>query len=92
MNFSAKVIIPDGVLFREIQGEAVLLNLDSENYFGLDSVGTRFWQVLTNSQTIADAYEILLTEYDVSPEVLMSDINELVSNLVSRGLLEVVND
>ena len=31
--------IPESTLFREVQGEAVLLQLDSGEYFGLNSSG-----------------------------------------------------
>lgn len=58
------VVSPD-VLFREVDGEAVLLNLDSETYFGLDPVGTRMWQVLTESPSLDDARTTLLAEYNM---------------------------
>jgi len=41
INFSDKITVPDTVLFRELDGESVLLNLKTESYLGLDDVGTR---------------------------------------------------
>ena len=38
--------IPDEVIFRELDGEAVILNLDTGIYFGLDAVGTRIWRLI----------------------------------------------
>lgn len=84
---SQSVSVPDTVLMRELDGESVILDLDSENYYGLDDVGTRIWQVLSSSATIGEAYETLLREYDVEPERLQLDIQDLLNQLVGNGLL-----
>jgi hypothetical protein len=88
---TSRVTVPENVLVQELDGEAVLLDLKSETYFGLDDVGIRMWQVLTTSASIQNAYEALLDEYDVTPEQLLQDLNELVTRLVEQGLLEVVD-
>ena len=87
-----KITVPDGVLVRELAGESVLLNLQSESYFGLDEVGTRMWAALTVSPTIAVAFDILLAEYDVEPERLRADLQNFTQKLVELGLLHVHAD
>ena len=87
ISFSDRVAVPDGVLISHLQEESVILNLESERYFGLDDVGTRFLTVLTSSETLEAAHQKLATEYDVDPEVLREDLLALVENLVEQGLL-----
>ncbi|PWT95241.1 MAG: PqqD family protein [Blastocatellia bacterium] len=87
ITFSDCVVVPDGVLISQLQQESVILNLESEAYFGLDDVGTRFLTVLTSSDSIAAAYEKLRAEYDVDAEVLRRDILDLVDKLIDQGLL-----
>jgi hypothetical protein len=84
-----RVTVPTHVMVREIQGESVLLNLNSERYFGLDAVGTRMWATLTTSASVQAAYEVLLGEYDVEAEQLRNNLQELIAKLVENGLLEV---
>ncbi len=84
-----RVTIPDGVLVRELEGESVLLNLDSESYFGLDGVGTRMWAALTATASIEAAYDKLLDEYAVEPEHLRADLATFIQKLVEAGLIEV---
>jgi hypothetical protein len=84
-----KVVVPANVLVRELDGESVLLNLNSECYFGLDEVGTRMWTLLTASESVQAAYEKLATEYDVDAEQLRQDLDSLIEKLVDQGLLEV---
>ena len=60
-----KVQISPEVLFQEVAGEIVLLDLRSENYFGLDEVGTRIWRLLETGINSGEIVQILLQEYDV---------------------------
>ena len=87
ISFTDRVAVPDGVLISHLQEESVILNLESERYFGLDDVGTRFLTVLTTSESIDAAYETLRQEYDVDPQALRDDLRELVEKLVDQGLL-----
>ncbi|HSE19590.1 MAG TPA: PqqD family protein [Pyrinomonadaceae bacterium] len=87
ISFSDRVTVPDEVLISHLQEESVILNLDSERYYGLDDVGTRFLSVLTTSDSIESAYDRLRREYDVDPDVLRNDLLALVENLVDQGLL-----
>ena len=87
ISFSDRVTVPDDVLISHLQEESVILNLDSERYFGLDDVGTRFLSVLTSSESIEAAYERLRNEYDVESNVLREDLLALVENRVEQGLL-----
>jgi Coenzyme PQQ synthesis protein D (PqqD) len=87
ISFSDRVNVPDDVLISRLQEESVILNLDSERYFGLDDVGTQFLSALTTSDSIEAAYEKLRHEYDIDGEVLRQDLLALVENLVEQGLL-----
>lgn len=88
-SFEGKVTIPDGVLVRELAGESVLLNLNTESYFGLDEVGTRMWTALSESPSVAHAFDTLMAEYEVEPEQLRVDLAAYVQQLVDLGLLRV---
>jgi hypothetical protein len=77
------------VLVQNLDGESVLLNLDSGRYFGLDHMGSRIWTVLSASASVEEAYATLLAEYEVEPERLRRDLDELLANLVTHGLAHV---
>ena len=47
IGFSSRVVVPETVLFRELEGVAVLLNLKTDSYLSLDDVGTRRWQLFS---------------------------------------------
>jgi hypothetical protein len=81
---------PAHVLVRFLDRESVLLNLETEQYFGLDETGTRMWQIVTAAPNIDQAYQELLAEFDVDPELLRSNLIELLGRLVDSGLLLVL--
>jgi len=90
VTFSDRVVVPAHVLIRHLDGESVLLNLESETYFGLDATGTRMWELATTSPTIESAYEKLIEEFEVEPGVLRSHLTDLLSQLKENGLLNVL--
>jgi len=89
ISFSDRVTVPDDVLISQLQEESVILNLDSERYYGLDDVGTRMLSILSTSSTIEAAYELLRDEYDVDDEVLRRDLLSLIEKLVNQGLVKI---
>lgn len=89
VSFEQRVRAAEHVLVRELEGESVLLNLDSENYFGLDDVGTRMWSVLTTSDTVQESFDVLAREFDVSAEQLRTDLTRLIEALIEHGLVQI---
>jgi Coenzyme PQQ synthesis protein D (PqqD) len=92
ISFADRAIVPPNVLIRFLGGEAVLLNLNTERYFGLDSVGSRMWQLVTSAPTIDVAYAQLIEEFDVEPGTLRSNLSELLHHLVENGLIATKSD
>lgn len=90
--FSDRVRVPDDVLLSGLEDESILLNLDSERYYGLDNVGTRMLSVLTTSDSIEAAFELLVKEYEVDTEVLRRDLISLIDELEQQGLVTVSRD
>ncbi len=90
-SLQTTVTIPEGLLFRELEGEAVLLDLNSGEYFGLDEVATQMWLLLTRHGTVDASYRELLTRYEVAPEQLRSDLLTFVDELLSLRLLEIAD-
>lgn len=91
LTFSDRAAATAHVLVRYLDQESVLLNLETERYFGLDATGTRMWQLVTTSSNIDAAYRDLLAEYDVEPELLRTHMTELLGQLVENGLLQVLS-
>lgn len=77
---------------QEVSGETVILDLKSEQYFSLDTVGTRVWQLLQASSHIEEIYQQLLEEYDVEPSRLRTDLEDLLTALEKEGLISLAEE
>ena len=88
-QFSSRVTSAPDVMLRIIGDEAVILNLKSELYLGLDPVGTRMWTVLQSSPSIQAAHASLLDEFEVGPERLRQDMDTLLDQMLEQGLIEL---
>ena len=89
LNLTQNVSLSEDVLLQDLAAESVLLNLESEEYFGLDEVGTRMISVLNESQSIQAAYQLLLVEYEVDEIELKRDLLELIEQLAEHGMVKV---
>jgi hypothetical protein len=89
VSFSERITVAPDVLFRLVGDEAVLLNLKTEMYLGLDAMGTRMWTVLNDAPSVQAAYDALLEEYEVGPERLRQDLDAFLSKLLEHGLVEI---
>ena len=82
-----KITISEEALSQEVNGETVILDLQSESYFGLDEVGTRIWQLLQEHGETKKVFDVMLDEFDVDADTLASDMKNLIDHLVDKGLI-----
>ncbi len=87
MDLNQTITPSPDVISQEVSGETVLLDLESENYFGLDEVGTRIWQLINESGDLQVVYRTLLDEYEVSEERLLGDLDALLGEIAGLGLV-----
>jgi coenzyme PQQ synthesis protein D (PqqD) len=90
LNSSLKV--SDDVVFRELDGEGVILNLASGIYFGLDETGTRMWRLIEQHGRLTAVMAALSDEYEAASETLERDLISLVAELTEKGLLVPVDE
>jgi len=86
-----KVKINDNVLFHNLEGGAVLLNTKTEEYFGLDDVGTSMWNALITSESVEEAHQKLIAEYEVESHQLNQDLQKWIQELAENQLLTIEN-
>ncbi len=90
MKLSDRANIPQQVMARQVGDETVILNLENGTYYGLDPVGTRIWQLMTEKNTLTGICDTLQAEYDVERHVLEQDVLKLSRELLEQGLIILV--
>ena len=77
---------PD-VVFRDLEGEAVILDLASGTYFGLNEVGTRVWQMIDEGRDTAQIVDVVAAEYQADRATIAQDVARLIDSLSARRLI-----
>lgn len=90
MTRYTSVILSGDVLFRDLEGDAVLLDLASGRYFGLNPVGTRVWTLLASGATVDAAIAALAAEFDADAGQIARDVEALLTEMATRGLVTAV--
>lgn len=87
MSDATRIRVSPDVLFQEVNGETVLLDLASERYFGLNAVGTVAWGVLEAGGDLGSAVEAMLQSFDVERGTARADLESLLEELAGAGLV-----
>ncbi|MBK7954855.1 MAG: PqqD family protein [Candidatus Accumulibacter sp.] len=87
MKLSDQASIPAQVMGRQVGAEAVILDLARGTYYGLDAVGARIWQLITEGKTFDAICDVLVNEFETTRETLAVDVIALARQLAAKGLL-----
>lgn len=79
--------IPESVNESTLDGEIVILDAATGNYYGLDETGSRIWELLRKHNEIEKIIKAMLDEYDIDEKILEDDINKFINALASKGLV-----
>lgn len=82
--------IPEDVLSRDLDGEAVLLDLRSGKYFGLNGTGARVWALLKDGLERPEIAKVLTEEFEVDEDRARADVDAFIAALMDRGLIRKV--
>jgi hypothetical protein len=89
LSNSATVIASKDQVWRELDGEAIVLNLETGVYYGLDPVGARIWSLLQEPIRVEQICQKLLDEYDVERTACQEDLLALLKGMADSGLIQV---
>lgn len=87
-----RVTISEETVARDLGGEAIVLDLNTNTYFGLNAVGTRIWHLLGEHCSTDAVVPLLLQEFDVDESRLRLDLDSLVQQLLKNKLLSAADD
>ncbi|MEP0391125.1 MAG: PqqD family protein [Erythrobacter sp.] len=88
MQLTDRFTVSEDVVVREVSGELVLLDLNSGQYFGLDAVGARIWELLADApRNLIDICDQIEKEFDAPRERIEADMMALAKQLQEQELI-----
>lgn len=73
----------------EVDGELVLMNVATGDFFGLKGTGLAIWKLIDQHEDVTAIKEALQSDYDVSEADCAAEVDEFVRELVHAKLLVV---
>ena len=77
------------VFASEIDDEVVMMNVDTGKYYGMDTVGSRIWELIAEEIQVREVINKLMEEYDVGEEQCEKDVLEFLNELYENKLVQV---
>lgn len=76
----------------EIDNAVVMMSVEQGKYYGLDSVGSRIWNLLEQPRRVTEVCAIIQDEFAVEREICERDVLDFVGRLVAAGLFKVIDE
>lgn len=77
------------IVSSNVDEETVMMSIENGEYFGLNSVGSRMWELIENPIKVDTLIELLLDEFDVSREQCEAETMEFLNHLFEKKLLTI---
>ena len=88
ISLNSQIQISKDAVSRNLQGEMVILNLQTNVYCGLDQIGARIWQLINEHKSLKKVLDKLVEEYEVTEEEGTKDLLNFISLLQEKELIE----
>lgn len=69
--------------------ETILLSSTTNQYYGLDAVGSRIWSLIQEPRRVSDICTLLVSEFEVEPQACERDVQRLIRDLAEAGLVTI---
>ncbi len=83
----ARIIRCDDLLEADVNGEIVALHVEKGQCYGMNAVATRIWALLAEPTSPAEICAKLASEFDVDAETCRNDVQSLLADFKSEGLI-----
>ena len=79
----------DQIIYGNVDGETVMMSIESGHYHSLNLTGNRIWEILENPSTIGMIIETLKDEFDAKPEVITEEVYRFFDKLIERDIIQI---
>jgi len=89
MNLSVTLQRNVNLIFNELDGEVVMMNLEKGEYYGLNPVASRIWELLADAMTLENLLNKLVEEFEVNFEQCQADTEGFIVDMIEKKMIEI---
>lgn len=87
--YNLKIVFKEDTIFRKLDDEMIIIDMNSGKYFGLNETGARIWTLLNEFNDIKKVQGSLLDEYNISEEECLKELKRFLQTIYEKGLVDV---
>jgi hypothetical protein len=77
----------------DMDGETVMMDMESGNYFGINSVGSYIWNLLENECTLQSILDSVQQHFEINnDDTVEADITAFLSDMLEQNLIETADE
>lgn len=77
------------IVAAEMDGETLMMSIQNGMYYGLDEVGSRIWELISEPRRVSHLIDRLMEEYEVGRVPCQADTLDLLNQLYKEGLIRI---
>jgi len=75
------------IVASDIDGEVVMMSIENGAYYGIDSIGSRIWELIETPCKVSDLIKLLLEEFDVDRPTCERDVLKFLAELQKNNTI-----
>ena len=87
-----KYTVAEGILFRQVENEGILLHIASGTYYSLSETSILFWQAIAESKPLTPVIEQILNKYEVDRDRVLQDLQTFLQDLSACGIITPITE
>lgn len=88
MTGDAVIFKKEGVIYRNVDNQAVIVDLESSYYCNLNEIGTIIWEQIDGQKTLSDIAGYICDKFEIPEEQALEDVREFLDDIRKKGLIE----
>lgn len=88
MELSTVLSRGEDYVFNEVDGELVMMNIETGSYASMNETGKSIWELLEEPKTVEFVLKALTEEYDISLEAAQKDVMPFLTQLEEKSIIK----
>ena len=92
IKMDSKIVRENNIVFNEMDGETIMMSIESGEYYGINSIGSRIWKLLETPKAASEICDAVLPDYDVTREQCAKDVLLFLNKMAEKGVVKIVTE
>lgn len=90
LYFAEQMVVQvEGYIVSDMNGEKVMMSVDTGKYYNLGRIGGRIWELVASPITVSRLVDTLTSEYDIGRAACEEQVTAFLQSLSKEALIKL---